>query len=83
VLDLDAGQLNDIPTVVDPRFGIVVPVECPDVPSGLLQPRSTWQDRGAYDQAAAKLARMFATNFEAYADNVTSGIRAAGPRVDD
>ena len=77
------GQLNDIPTVVDPRFGIGVPVECPDVPSGLLQPRSTWQDRGAYDQAAAKLARMFATNFEAYADNVTSGIRAAGPRVDD
>jgi phosphoenolpyruvate carboxykinase (ATP) len=77
------GQLNDIPTVVDPRFGIGVPVECPDVPSELLQPRSTWRDRAAYDQAAAKLARMFATNFEAYADGAASGVRAAGPRPDD
>ena len=77
------GQLNDIPTVVDPRFGIGVPVECPDVPSELLQPRSTWQDRAAYDQAAAKLARMFATNFEAYADGAAPSVRAAGPRVDD
>jgi ATP-dependent phosphoenolpyruvate carboxykinase len=33
--------------------------------------------------AAAKLARMFVANFEMYADNVSSGIRAAGARVDD
>ncbi len=77
------GRLDDVPTVVDPRFGLAVPVECPDVPSEFLQPRNTWQDRDAYDQAAAKLARMFAANFEAYADGVTEGIRAAGPRVDD
>ena len=42
----------------------------PDVPTDFLQPRSTWQDRDAYDQAAAKLARMFAANFEAFADGV-------------
>ena len=77
------GQLNDVPTVVDPRFGIAVPVECPDVPSEFLQPRDTWQDRSAYDHAAAKLARMFVTNFEAYADGVAASVRGAGPRVDD
>ena len=60
-----------------------VPITCPDVPSEFLQPRNTWQDRAAYDHAAAKLARMFATNFEAFADGVPASVRAAGPRVND
>ena len=76
------GRLNDIPTTVDPRFGIAVPTACPDVPAEFLQPRSTWQDRDAYDQAAAKLAAMFAANFEAFADGVAESVRRAGPRVD-
>jgi len=77
------GHLEGVATVVDPRFGLAVPVSCPDVPAEFLQPRNTWQDRDAYDHAAAKLARMFATNFEAYAESVAPGIRAAGPHVDD
>jgi phosphoenolpyruvate carboxykinase (ATP) len=68
---------------LDERFGLAVPATCPDVPSEFLQPRNTWQDRDAYDRAAAKLARMFAANFEAYADEVGPGIRSAGPRIDD
>ena len=77
------GQLDGVATVVDPRFGFAVPTACPDVPAEFLQPRNTWQDRAAYDQAATRLARMFAANFEAYADGVVESIRAAGPRVDD
>ncbi len=77
------GQLDDVPTVVDARFGFGVPVTCPVVPSEFLQPRNTWQDRAAYDHAATKLARMFVTNFEAYADGVGDSVRAAGPRVND
>jgi phosphoenolpyruvate carboxykinase (ATP) len=76
------GQLSGVATVVDPRFGIAVPVDCPGVPAEFLQPRNTWQDRAAYDHAAAKLARMFVTNFGAYAEGVAPEIRAAGPRVD-
>ena len=76
------GALGDVPTVVDPRFGLAVPTSCPDVPAEVLRPRDTWQDRAAYDQAAARLARMFAENFEQYADHVAPGIRDAGPRVD-
>jgi ATP-dependent phosphoenolpyruvate carboxykinase len=33
----------------------------------LLHPRQTWADKDAYDAQAAKLAAMFAKNFEAYA----------------
>ncbi|MGH2464975.1 MAG: phosphoenolpyruvate carboxykinase (ATP) [Candidatus Limnocylindrales bacterium] len=77
------GQLDNVEMNVDERFGLAVPASCPDVPSEFLQPRNTWQDRDAYDRAAAKLARMFAANFEAYAAEVSPGIRSAGPRVDD
>ena len=76
------GHLANVATVVDPRFGFPVPTSCPDVPAGFLQPRSTWADPAAYDLAAANLARMFAANFEAYADQVTPAVRAAGPRVE-
>jgi phosphoenolpyruvate carboxykinase (ATP) len=76
------GSLSGVPTVTDPRFGLAVPRECADVPTDFLQPRSTWQDRDAYDQAAAKLARMFAANFEAFAGGVSEAVRGAGPRID-
>ena len=75
------GRLDDVPTRIDPRFGVEVPTTCPDVPSSFLDPRSTWADSAAYDDMADTLARMFADNFAAYADGVTDAIRAAGPRV--
>jgi phosphoenolpyruvate carboxykinase (ATP) len=75
------GQLDGVPTRVDPVFGVKVPTACPDVPASFLDPRATWADPVAYDDAAARLARMFADNFTAYADGVTPAIRSAGPRV--
>jgi phosphoenolpyruvate carboxykinase (ATP) len=76
------GRLDTVATVEDPIFRVGVPVSCPDVPSEFLQPRSTWQDKDAYDTAARKLAAMFAANFATYADGVAEGVREAGPRVD-
>lgn len=77
-----AGKLDNVPMVTDPIFGLAVPTACPDVPSEFLQPRTTWQDHDAYDEQARELARMFAKNFEQYADRVSASVRAAGPRVD-
>ena len=75
------GVLDGVPTRVDPTFGVRVPLTCPDVPAAFLDPRGTWVDPAAYDSAAARLARMFADNFGAYADGVSEAVRAAGPRV--
>ncbi|MGP1674584.1 MAG: phosphoenolpyruvate carboxykinase (ATP), partial [Candidatus Limnocylindrales bacterium] len=65
------GRLATVETRIDPNFGLAVPLSCPDVPAGFLDPRSTWADGDAYDRQAAELARMFVANFEAYADGVT------------
>jgi phosphoenolpyruvate carboxykinase (ATP) len=77
------GLLDDVETVVDPVFGVAVPVSCPDVPSEFLQPRNTWQDTDAYDERARTLARMFEENFAKYADGVSEAVRAAGPRIEE
>ena len=75
------GALEGVETVVDPVFGVAVPTECPDVPSIVLRPRSTWSDADAYDRAAQKLARMFADNFRKFEAGTAPEIRRAGPRV--
>jgi phosphoenolpyruvate carboxykinase (ATP) len=75
------GALDDVEFAQDPTFGISVPKSVPGVPSEVLIPRETWDSSEAYDEAAAKLARLFAENFRKYEDQSSDEIRAAGPDV--
>jgi phosphoenolpyruvate carboxykinase (ATP) len=75
------GALADVPMEIDPIFGLAVPTACPNVPSEVLNQRSTWADPVAYDAQAKKLAAMFVKNFENFADKVTPEVRAAGPQA--
>jgi len=47
-----------------PVFNLKMPKSCPGVDSSILNPRNTWEDKGAYDTAAEKLRDMFRKNFE-------------------
>jgi phosphoenolpyruvate carboxykinase (ATP) len=73
------GTLAGVETRVDPIFGLHVPVSCPDVPSDVLNPRTTWDDPEAYDVAARDLAKLFSDNFADYESHVSDEIRNAGP----
>ena len=77
------GELDGVATRRDPIFGVEVPAEVPGCPERGPGPARTWQDAAAYDAQAAKLARMFADNFRAYADGVPPSVRDAGPKVTD
>jgi phosphoenolpyruvate carboxykinase (ATP) len=59
------GKLDNVPTEKHPILGLSMPTECPGVPSEILNPRNTWQDKAAYDLAANKLVAMFQDNYEA------------------
>jgi phosphoenolpyruvate carboxykinase (ATP) len=76
-----SGELDDVPTVTDPVFGVAVPKCCPNVPDGLLQPRSTWTDQEAYDRAARDLAARFVENFKRFEHDAPADVRKAGPRL--
>ena len=72
--------LRSVEYRTDPVFGFEVPVDVPGVAPGLLDPRSTWVDRSAYDRKAAELARMFRDNFAQFEVTVDAAVSAAGPR---
>jgi phosphoenolpyruvate carboxykinase (ATP) len=76
-----AGQLDTVSYQRHPIFNLEMPLSCPDVPSSVLDPRSTWADSAAYDQQAMKLATMFVDNFKAFEGDVDRAVVDAGPRV--
>jgi phosphoenolpyruvate carboxykinase (ATP) len=75
------GKLDAVETRRDPHFGVEVPVECPEVPSEVLDPRATWSDPQAYDEQARKLVGLFKENFEEYRSKVSAEVREAGPQA--
>lgn len=60
------GNLDQVPMQTDPIFGLAVPTSCPGVPSDVLVPRNTWQDKDAYDAKAKELFAMFEKNFQKF-----------------
>jgi phosphoenolpyruvate carboxykinase (ATP) len=76
-----SGALDHVPFEIDPIFNLEVPQTCPDVPSGVLNPRSTWKDGAAYDTQAHKLAAMFVENFKTFEGEAAPDVLAAGPKA--
>ncbi|MBC7796661.1 MAG: phosphoenolpyruvate carboxykinase [Pyrinomonadaceae bacterium] len=75
------GELASVETKQDPFFGVHVPVSCPDVPSEVLNPRNTWQDKEAYDQQAQDLVNRFNENFKKFSEGVSEKVKAAAPHA--
>ncbi len=73
------GKLNEAKIWEHPIFGLYVPTEVPGVPSRVLDPRGTWNDKDAYDKQARELARLFAENFKKFEDEVSGEVLEAGP----
>ena len=76
-----SGALDGVQYEKDPIFNLDIPTSCPDVPSDVLKPRTTWAHGAAYDEQAAKLARMFVENFKTFEQGVTAEVLAAGPNA--
>ena len=73
------GELDNVEMRVDPIFGLQIPTACPDVPSDVLDPASTWTDKAAYEDKAMQLAMAFHKNFAAYSEGVSDAILDAAP----
>ncbi|MCD6147554.1 MAG: phosphoenolpyruvate carboxykinase (ATP) [Thermoplasmata archaeon] len=58
------GKLEKVSYRRHPFFKVMVPEECPGVPSNLLWPRNTWKDKEKYDERAKKVADDFRRHFE-------------------
>jgi len=58
------GSVKQAPVRHDPIFGMAVPMALRGVPSGVLEPRRTWESSQDYDAARTRLAVMFQENLE-------------------
>lgn len=74
------GELAKSDFEAHPVFGVLVPTSCPDVPSEILNPRNTWEDKDAYDAKAKHLGNLFNQNFKTFEDRVSDAVRAAAPK---
>ncbi|MGB3587325.1 MAG: phosphoenolpyruvate carboxykinase (ATP) [Tunicatimonas sp.] len=75
------GDLDDVETRTDPHFGFEIPLSCPGVPSEILVPKDTWQDKEAFEATKEKLVGLFQKNFKSFEASVNSETIAAGPKV--
>jgi len=75
------GKLDNVDFKTHEIFGLAMPTTCPDVPSELLDPKSTWKDGAVYDAKASELAEKFVNNFEKFKEFANEEIMAASPKV--
>ncbi len=75
------GSIEHARFVTDPTFGVSVPTSIDGVPSELLIPENTWEDKEAYRANCRKLAESFIENFRKY-EHMSAEVIAAGPKVD-
>ena len=75
------GAIEKGEFVTDPTFGVQVPTAIEGVPSELLIPENTWEDKEAYKASCQKLAKSFVENFKKYT-HMSAEVVAAGPKAE-
>ena len=77
---IHSGAFEGVETTTEPHFGLEIPLSCPEVPSEVLTPRNTWDDKNAYDQTMEKLVKLFNENWRDFEAKVNEEINAVAPK---
>ena len=75
------NKLNNIEYNTHKIFGLHMPKSCPNVPSEILSPKNTWENKLAYYKKANILAKAFNDNFIQFSDHANNEILNAAPRI--
>jgi len=74
------GDFEGVTFTKDDDFGFEIPQSCPEVPSEVLNPKSTWADKESFETTKAKLIGLFTENFKKFEAGVNADIMKAGPK---
>lgn len=58
------GDLDNVEFIKDELFHVNIPTTCPNVPTEMLNPINTWEDKQAYKTTAENLAKKFSENYD-------------------
>lgn len=73
------GDFDGVSFTKDEAFGFEIPQSCPEVPSEVLNPKSTWEDKASFETTKAKLIGLFNENFKKFEVGVNADILEAAP----
>jgi len=73
------GDLDNVEFKKHPIFGLYIPQSCANVPSEVLNPKDTWEDKDGYDVKAKELSASFKKNFEQFEEYANKEILAGAP----
>jgi phosphoenolpyruvate carboxykinase (ATP) len=75
------GSLLNVKYRKDTVFGFDVPLSCPDVPEGILNPADSWPSKKAHEEKYKSLATRFIENFKKFEANCPPEVIKAGPKI--
>ena len=75
------GKLDNVDFTTHEVFGLAMPNECENVPTEMLNPKNTWDDKAAYDAKANHLANEFVKNFKQFESDANAEIMDAAPKA--
>jgi phosphoenolpyruvate carboxykinase (ATP) len=76
-----AGELDNVAYEKHEIFNLMMPVSCPEVPSEILNPKNTWEDKNAYDVKANELSKSFIENFKKFESYANEEILSGAPTI--
>ncbi|EQC47455.1 phosphoenolpyruvate carboxykinase (ATP) [Bacteriovorax sp. Seq25_V] len=74
---IQANEVTNTPTEMDPIFGLQIPCELKDVPADILNPQMSWANQNDYVTKAQNLAASFHKQMEKFGDFYTENIKGA------
>lgn len=74
------GTLANVEFEKDPFFGLSIPKAVEGVPSEILNPRNTWEDKEGYDKQAKHLVSLFIENFGQFEEYVNEEVMKSAPK---
>ncbi len=76
------GNINNSEFEMLDTFNLAIPKTLTGVDTEVLNPKNTWEDKKAYDNASNKLASMYIENFKKYlTEDSDFDFTAAGPQI--
>jgi len=79
-----AGSIDNAPKTQVPIMNLEIPTELPNVSTGILDPRDTYENASDWEEKAKDLASRYIKNFEQYCDTEEGKkLVASGPQLQE